>query len=298
MAAARPAKRAVRHAYRLQLFSSDKKVTVQLGTLLLVVSYIVQLSMAVALIFWFRGCDPQLSGAIASPDQAAVLYVDILSPHFKAIQSNVRWTTRGLAFALGALMTSYSCACFYMGSLTRLVMMAYGAATGPFVGLFILATVFPFVHSKGAGISTLLVLAAELVAMWRSISSGVKPPHMPVSLDYCPENGTAAHFTANATVAVSFPSHASAHDLGVQGNVHQLRYYFGQMEGGPLDAHSFPINYGQAESLAEQTLEITGCGSGFEYPPASDIHSFDAIPDRMESKSHCAAPCEGTAASL
>lgn len=101
-------------------------------------------------------------------------------------------------------MTSYSCVCFYMGSLTRLVMMAYGAATGPFVGLFILATVFPFVHSKGAGISTLLVLAAEIVAMWRSISSGVKPPHMPVSLDYCPENGTAAHLTTNATVTLSF----------------------------------------------------------------------------------------------
>ncbi|KAH7939353.1 hypothetical protein HPB52_011383 [Rhipicephalus sanguineus] len=82
-----------------------------------------------------RGCDPRLSGAIASYDQilpyyvktylikfkgftgifltsivsaalsttsstinsqAAVLYVDILSPRFKILESNVRWTTRGI----------------------------------------------------------------------------------------------------------------------------------------------------------------------------------------------------------
>ncbi|XP_049274632.1 sodium-coupled monocarboxylate transporter 2-like [Rhipicephalus sanguineus] len=211
---------------------------VQVGTLLLVATYLMEVSMSLALIFWFRGCDPRLSGAVASYDQilpyyvktylikfrgftgifltsivsaalsttssivnsqAAVLYVDILSPHFKIFESNVRWTTRGIAFLLGALMTAYSCVCVYMGSLTRLVMMAYGAATGPFVGLFILATMFPFVHSKGAGISTLLMIVGQLFAMWRSLSSGIKPPHMPVSLDYCPGNATATSLLTNFT---------------------------------------------------------------------------------------------------
>ncbi|XP_037570538.2 sodium-coupled monocarboxylate transporter 2-like [Dermacentor silvarum] len=215
---------------------------IQVGTFLLVTAYAVQLSMSLAIIFWFRGCDPQLRGAIASHDQilpfyvrthlvklsgfsgiflasivsaassttssivnsqAAVLYVDILSRHFKNPETNVRWITRGVAFLLGAVMTSYSCVIVYMGSVTRLLMMAYGAATGPFVGLFILAIVFPFVHSKGAGISTLLMIAAQVVALWRSIDGGIKPPHMPVSLHYCPDNTTFTSYGTNLTVDIS-----------------------------------------------------------------------------------------------
>ncbi|XP_065284472.1 sodium-coupled monocarboxylate transporter 2-like isoform X2 [Dermacentor albipictus] len=221
---------------------AEAQRTVQVGTLLLATAYTVQLFMSLALIFWFRGCDPQLRGAIASHDQilpfyvktylvhfkgfsgiflasivsaassttssivnaqAAVLYVDVLSRHFKNLESNVRWTTRCLAFLLGALMTSYSCVVVYMGSVTRLLIMFYGAATGPFVGLFILAIAFPFVHSKGAGISTLLMLAAEILALWWSIHNGIQPPHMPVSIDYCPDNNTVASFGTNLTVSFS-----------------------------------------------------------------------------------------------
>ncbi|XP_049524232.1 sodium-coupled monocarboxylate transporter 1-like [Dermacentor silvarum] len=100
-------------------------------------------------------------------------------------------------------MTCYSCVIAYMGSVTTLLIMAYGVATGPFVGLFILAIVFPFVHSKGAGISTLLMLAAEVFALWRYIDSGIKPPHMPVSLHYCPDNTTFTSYGTNLTVAFS-----------------------------------------------------------------------------------------------
>ncbi|KAL1468634.1 hypothetical protein MTO96_041354 [Rhipicephalus appendiculatus] len=114
---------------------AEAQRTVTVGTIFLVTSYAVQLFMALALVFWFRGCDPQLGGAIASHDQilpyyvktylikfrgftgifltsivsaalsttssivnsqAAVLYVDILSPHFKILESNVRWTTWGI----------------------------------------------------------------------------------------------------------------------------------------------------------------------------------------------------------
>ncbi|KAL3260557.1 hypothetical protein MRX96_046276 [Rhipicephalus microplus] len=208
--------------------------------------------MSLALIFWFRGCDPLLSGAIASYDQilpyyvktylikfrgftgifltsivsaalsttssiinsqAAVLYVDILAPHFKTLESNVRWTTRGIAFLLGVLMTTYSCVCVYMGSLTKLLMMAYGAATGPFVGLFILAIMFPFVHSKGAGASTLLMIVGELVAMWWYLSSGTKAPPMPVSLDYCPGNASATSLVTNFTAPFSSNSHRTFQQL-------------------------------------------------------------------------------------
>ncbi|XP_049528986.1 sodium-coupled monocarboxylate transporter 2-like [Dermacentor silvarum] len=132
--------------------------TVIAGSLLNVAVDFINLAMTIALIFWYRGCDPELAGAIKTHDQilpfyvknhfaqfpgftalflvaivssatstissiinsqAAVLYVDVLSQRFKSLDSHVHWITRGLAFLLGGFMTAYSCACFYMGSVTR-----------------------------------------------------------------------------------------------------------------------------------------------------------------------------------
>ncbi|XP_077539881.1 sodium-coupled monocarboxylate transporter 2-like isoform X2 [Haemaphysalis longicornis] len=216
--------------------------TVVTGSLLLVTAYIVHLSMVLALVVWFRGCDPLLSGAIKSHDQilpfyiknnlvrflgfsgiflaavvsaatstissiinsqAAVLYVDVVTQHSKNLNSHVRLVTRGLAFSLGTIMTLYSCVCFYMGTVTRVVIMVYSAATGPFVGLFILAVAFPFVHSKGAGIATVVMLAVQLVIMWQTMTNGAMPPRMPATLDYCPENKTNVEWTSNNTVILS-----------------------------------------------------------------------------------------------
>ncbi|XP_075553499.1 putative sodium-dependent multivitamin transporter [Dermacentor variabilis] len=43
--------------------------TVLTGSVLLVAAYTVELLMALSLVLWFRGCDPQLSGAIKNTDQ-------------------------------------------------------------------------------------------------------------------------------------------------------------------------------------------------------------------------------------
>lgn len=224
--------------------------TVLMGSFMLVAVYAVNLSVTVALIVWFWGCDPKLSGAIESYDQilpyyvkaflvhipgftglflaavvsaatstissiinsqAAVIYVDVLSPHFKGASSHVKWITRGTAFLLGTLMTMYSCICIYMGSITRVIMMVLSASTGPFVGLLILAIAFSFVHTKGAGISTLLLLGFQLLVMWQAIQSGAKPPLMPVTLDYCPVNSTLLESSSNiTTIAPSERSHDSS----------------------------------------------------------------------------------------
>ncbi|XP_050027153.2 sodium-coupled monocarboxylate transporter 2-like [Dermacentor andersoni] len=212
--------------------------TVLMGSLMLVAVYATNLAVTVALIVWFWGCDPKLSGAINSYDQilpyyvktflvnipgftglflaavvsaatstissiinsqAAVLYVDVLSPNIKGVNSHVKWITRGTAFLLGAMMTLYSCVCVYMGSITRVIMMVLSASTGPFVGLLLLAIAFPFVHTKGAGISTLLLLGFQLLVMWQAIYTGAKPPLMPVTLDYCPENSTDVQSSSNFT---------------------------------------------------------------------------------------------------
>ncbi|XP_077488943.1 sodium-coupled monocarboxylate transporter 2-like isoform X3 [Amblyomma americanum] len=222
--------------------------TVLMGSLMLVAVYAINLSVTVALIIWFWGCDPKLAGLIESHDQilpfyvkaflveipgftglflaavvsaatstissiinsqAAVCYVDVLSPHFKSVNSHVKGITRGVAFFLGAVMTIYSCACAYMGSITRVIMMVLSASTGPFVGLTLLAVAFPFVHSKGAGISTLLLLGFQLLVMWQAIHTGARPPLMPVSDRYCPENSTFVQNNGNAT---SFPSSDRSHD--------------------------------------------------------------------------------------
>lgn len=200
--------------------------------------YFVSVGMSVALVIWFRGCDPELSGAIRRHDQilpfyvknnlvefsgftglflaavvsaststisslinsqAAVLYVDVLSQYSKIDDSRISWITRGLAFGTGIIMTMYSCVCFYMGSIIRVILMVSAVATGPFVGLLLLAVAFPFVHSKGAGISTLVMLILQLIVMWQAIQSGTTPPRMPVTLEYCPENSTYFHQAGNHT---------------------------------------------------------------------------------------------------
>lgn len=122
--------------------------------------------------------------------QAAIMYVDIIAPRYKKAENHVLWITRGLAFVIGVIMTVYSTICVYLGSLTRVFMMANSALAAPYVGLCLLAVLFPFVHSKGAGAGTLVVAVYQITHMIETLKSGRKPPRMEVSLEYCPTNFT------------------------------------------------------------------------------------------------------------
>ncbi|CAN7992860.1 unnamed protein product [Ixodes hexagonus] len=53
----------------------DAKRTARTGTALLLVFYAIQMLMSLLLIYWFRGCDPQLTGAIKQIDQLLPYYV-------------------------------------------------------------------------------------------------------------------------------------------------------------------------------------------------------------------------------
>lgn len=64
------------------------------------------------------------------------------------------------------------------------------AVTGPFVGLLVLAILFPFANSKGAGAAACLTIAFQVWHMIGRMYSGILPPRMPVTLDYCPDNTT------------------------------------------------------------------------------------------------------------
>ncbi|XP_075739176.1 sodium-coupled monocarboxylate transporter 1-like [Rhipicephalus microplus] len=96
-------------------------------------------------------------------------------------------------------MTIYGTLCVHMGSLTRVFLMVYSSITAPFVGLCLLAALFPFVHSKGAGVATVITVAFQLWHMTHVIRSKKTPPRMPVSLDYCPGNYTPGNTPANTS---------------------------------------------------------------------------------------------------
>ncbi|XP_075725807.1 sodium-coupled monocarboxylate transporter 2-like [Rhipicephalus microplus] len=201
--------------------------TVSFGALLLLLPYLTCTLLGIAITIWYRGCDPGLSGAIKSIDQiiphyittelvnipgfvglylagvvsagtstissainsqAAILYVDVISPAYKRADEHVLLITRCTAVILGVTMTAFSSLVVKMGSLTRILLMVNTAVTAPFVGLCILAVLFPFVHCKGAGVSTLLMVVYQLWHMAGVITSGIRSPRLPVSTDYCPGN--------------------------------------------------------------------------------------------------------------
>ncbi|KAL3169401.1 hypothetical protein MRX96_016504 [Rhipicephalus microplus] len=85
-------------------------------------------------------------------------------------------------------------------TLDPILLMVNTAVTAPFVGLCILAVLFPFVHCKGAGVSTLLMVVYQLWHMAGVITSGIRSPRLPVSTDYCPGNHS-MFLSQNVTLA-------------------------------------------------------------------------------------------------
>uniref|UniRef100_V5H1K1 Putative na+iodide/myo-inositol/multivitamin symporter n=1 Tax=Ixodes ricinus TaxID=34613 RepID=V5H1K1_IXORI len=177
---------------------ADAQRTVLISTLLLVTSFFFLGSVAMALVFWYRDCDPLLSGAIRKIEQlvpyyvdtrlsgfpgfsgffltgvvsatlstvssvinslAATCYVDILTPyiHFNERYANI--TTKALAFAFGGLMTILAVLVPYLGSAVRIIMVMHSSASGPFIGLYLLALAFPWVNAKGAAVSVIITMA-------------------------------------------------------------------------------------------------------------------------------------------
>ncbi|KAH7978098.1 hypothetical protein HPB49_004474 [Dermacentor silvarum] len=203
--------------------------TAVVGTVLVLIYYGVASSLGVALIYWFRDCDPMLTGAITSYDQivpyyvkknlnefpcfsglflagvvsaatstisslinsqSAIIYVDIAARYFKVDEKHSAAVTKGIALVIGAIMTAYAMAAPHLGSAAKIIMVFYNSATGPFVGLFFLAVVFPWANGIGAAVATTLL---SCLTLWQAIGktlSGVRFPKMPVTTEMCPVNLT------------------------------------------------------------------------------------------------------------
>ncbi|KAL1476565.1 hypothetical protein MTO96_018403 [Rhipicephalus appendiculatus] len=157
------------------------------------------------IIYWYRDCDPLLSGAIKSYDQvvpyylkeslsevtamrglflagllgattstvssvvnshAATFYIDVIAPYYKLSEEKALIVMRLLAFASGAIMTLFAIAVPALGTATRLFLNFYASASGPFSALVILAVTSPWVNSKGAAWASLVVCAFQL---WHAV---------------------------------------------------------------------------------------------------------------------------------
>uniref|UniRef100_A0A131YMV6 Sodium dependent multivitamin transporter n=1 Tax=Rhipicephalus appendiculatus TaxID=34631 RepID=A0A131YMV6_RHIAP len=244
------------HAYRMgmdqmvvQRYASAKSLreaqrTAFLGSALLVISTALLSGVAMALVYWYRDCDPLLSGAIKNIEQiipyyikqrlsafpgmtglflagvvsatlstvssainslAASTFLDILSPFIVMNDRCSSITIKSIAFVFGALMTGLAIAVPYISSAVRLIMVVHSSTSGPFIGLFILALAFPWANGKGASVATALTLAFQAWAMTGRLLHGPRPVKMPSSLDRCPSE----HFSANATLPILSEQEAS-----------------------------------------------------------------------------------------
>lgn len=216
--------------------------TVMAGSVLLVVSTTFLGVVAMALVYWYRDCDPILSGTIHKIEQliplyvhtrlsgipgfsglfltgvvsatlstvtsavnslAATVYVDMMAPYMKIEERWVNVITKGLAFASGLLMTALALTIPYIGSAVRVFMVMHSSASGPFVGIYLLALAFPWANTKGVVVSASLTTAFQLWVLTGKLFNGVRPAAMPMTLDHCPGNATVLAATFASKVAAA-----------------------------------------------------------------------------------------------
>ncbi|CAN7938166.1 unnamed protein product [Ixodes hexagonus] len=218
----------------------EAKRTALMGSILLVISYLFLGAVALSLVYWYRDCDPLLAGFITKVEQVRTFtmipqwYIHRcytvrmnMHPEADADRRSARsealgrtWDRRsGTVYvdaargqdgiATVAVLSSDGEKTISVASVKdiesvaraeEVFMVLYGSASGPFVGLYMLALAFPWVGAKGAAVSACLTMALQIWAMSGKLMAGVHPPRMPSTLDYCPENITTG-VSRNSTFA-------------------------------------------------------------------------------------------------
>ncbi|XP_075527603.1 sodium-dependent multivitamin transporter-like [Dermacentor variabilis] len=121
---------------------------------------------------------------------AAVLFVDIVSPNFHVPQAKTALVMAGLAAASGTVMTIVGLLVPYIGSAARFLITLSAAASGPFAGIVILAFLFPWANTKGTATAALGVF---LIQTWQTTGrfmARIEPLRMNYGTDRCPGNST------------------------------------------------------------------------------------------------------------
>ncbi|KAL3195982.1 hypothetical protein MRX96_001743 [Rhipicephalus microplus] len=210
------AAKTLREAQRISIF----------GPLFVLCFFLLGATTGIVMIYWYRDCNPVLSGTIKSFDQivphymkerlfevtalrgvflaglvgaststvssivnshAAIFYIDVVKTFVRLNERRAILVMRILALTSGTIMTLLAIAAPNMGTAARLFFSFYSTASGPFAGLLFLALSSPWVNAKGAAWSTLLVC---LLQLWHAIGRSISPiaPARVFSgtLDRCP----------------------------------------------------------------------------------------------------------------
>ncbi|XP_075559934.1 sodium-coupled monocarboxylate transporter 1-like [Dermacentor variabilis] len=200
---------------------------------------------ALAIVYWYRDCDPVLAGLIKSFDQivpyymrerltdvavlrglflagllgaststvssivnshAATFYIDIVSPYVSMSDRTAANVMRLLALASGTIMTLFAIAVPFLGTATRLFVSLYSSASGPFSGLILLAISSPWVNAKGAAWASILVCVLQLWhAVGRMLSAIPPPPVIPGTLERCPSRSNDTGMLAGSRILADEP---------------------------------------------------------------------------------------------
>ncbi|XP_077500681.1 sodium-dependent multivitamin transporter-like [Amblyomma americanum] len=199
------------------------------GISLLVFCYLLHGLAAFSMIYWFRDCDPVLSGSITRYDQivpyyidknassahgfrglflaglvsasistvssivnshAAILYVDIVSPYIPISEEKSGHVMVALATSSGIVMVLLGLLVPYIGSAARFFIALNSGAAGPFAGIIILAFFFPWANAKGTAVAALGVFILQIWQTTGRFLSRIGPARMAYGLDRCPANIT------------------------------------------------------------------------------------------------------------
>lgn len=196
------------------------------GAAVVVFFFLLVAVAAVCIIYWYRDCDPFVSGDISSYDKivpyyikeslsdivtlrglflagllgattstvssvvnshAATFYIDVFGLYFKFSERSSVHVMRSLAVASGTIMTLFAIVVPMMGTATQLFLSLYASASGPFAGLILLAISSPWVNAKGAAWSSLLVCLLQLWhAVGKTFFAETPAPAFVGTLDRCP----------------------------------------------------------------------------------------------------------------
>ncbi|XP_075730729.1 sodium-coupled monocarboxylate transporter 1-like [Rhipicephalus microplus] len=199
------------------------------GVILLAYCYTLHGLTGLAMVYWYRDCDPVLSGSITRYDQivpyyinksassiegfrglflaglvsasistvssvvnshAAVLYVDIVSPYIRISKKKLGFVMAGLAISSGTVMILFGLLIPQIGSAARFFIALHSAATGPFVGIIILAFFFPWANGKGSAVAALGVFVLQIWQTTGRFLSRITPARRTYGLYKCPGNYT------------------------------------------------------------------------------------------------------------
>ncbi|XP_065280772.1 sodium-coupled monocarboxylate transporter 2-like [Dermacentor albipictus] len=246
------------------------KIIAMAGAVFVLFFFLLVAIAAVCIIYWYRDCDPYVSGDISSYDQivpyyikeslsdivtlrglflagllgattstvssvvnshAATFYIDVFGLYFKFSERSALHVMRSLAFASGTIMTLFAIAVPLMGTATGLFLSLYASASGPFAGLILLAISSPWVNAKGAAWSSLLVCVLQLWhAVGKTFFTEPRAPAFVGTLDRCP--------VAENSTAESWTFAATPHSMLTQSSqgfpLYELAFFWSSFIGALL----------------------------------------------------------------